>query len=85
MDAALVSQMLLAAVFGTVLYTIIGIAPGTDETAVLAPVTLALVLFGMKPVVVLAFLLQQSLQKNLLIQYLLQLLGFQVELCLHRW
>ena len=39
--------LMLAAVLGAVaLYTFIGFIPGTDETSVLAPVTLALVLSG---------------------------------------
>jgi len=55
MDIGLITQMVLAAFMGTFLYTIIGIVPGTDETAVIAPVTLALVLSGMEPIVVLTF------------------------------
>ncbi|WP_139187774.1 tripartite tricarboxylate transporter permease [Bacillus tuaregi] len=55
MDTALIFQMVAAAAIGAVVYTIIGIAPGTDETAVIAPVTLVLVVSGLHPVVVLAF------------------------------
>ena len=44
MTLQLVFEMILASVGAAALYTLIGIAPGTDETAVLAPVTLALVL-----------------------------------------
>lgn len=40
-------QALIAAILGGVLYTIIGIIPGTDETATMAPVTLILVLMGL--------------------------------------
>lgn len=40
-------QAILAAVIGGVLYTIIGIIPGTDETATMAPITLILVLMGL--------------------------------------
>lgn len=46
MDIVLIIEMIAAAVLAAVLYTIIGVAPGTDETAVLAPVTLAIVLAG---------------------------------------
>lgn len=33
MDPLLIMQLLIAAVAGTLIYTVIGIAPGTDETA----------------------------------------------------
>jgi hypothetical protein len=55
MDANLLIQMLIAAILGTAIYTIIGIVPGTDETAVIAPITLAIVLAGVEPIVVLTF------------------------------
>jgi len=54
-DPILIMQMIAGAAIGAIVYTIIGIAPGTDETAVLAPVTLVLVLAGLHPVVILAF------------------------------
>lgn len=40
-------QAFMVAVIGGILYTIIGIIPGTDETATMAPVTLILVLMGL--------------------------------------
>lgn len=55
MDISLLIQMFAAAMFAAFLYTLIGVAPGTDETAVIAPVTLVLVLTGFEPVVILAF------------------------------
>jgi len=55
MDLNLLIQMLIAAILGTAIYTIIGIVPGTDETAVIAPITLAIVLAGVEPIVVLTF------------------------------
>src|SRR5690606_27401495 len=55
MDIALLTQMVIAALIGTFTYIIIEIVPGTDETAVIAPVTLALVLAGIEPIVVLTF------------------------------
>ncbi len=57
MDIGLILQMGVAAVLGAALYTIIGIAPGTDETAVLAPVTLLLVISGLEPIIILTFFL----------------------------
>ncbi|MFD1850885.1 tripartite tricarboxylate transporter permease [Oceanobacillus bengalensis] len=55
MDISLIFEMIAASAIATVLYTIIGIAPGTDETAVIAPVTMILVLAGMEPIVLLSF------------------------------
>lgn len=55
MELSLILQMILAAVLAAMMYTIIGAAPGADETATIAPVTLVLVLSGLQPAVVLAF------------------------------
>lgn len=65
MDILLLIQMIVAAILGTVLYTLIGVAPGTDETAVLAPVTLAIVLAGVHPMVVLCFFIAAIVAKKL--------------------
>jgi putative tricarboxylic transport membrane protein len=65
MEIVLIFEMILASVLGAVIYTIIGIAPGTDETAVLAPVTLVLVLSGFEPVVILAFFISAIVAKKL--------------------
>ena len=46
MTPELIPMMLMAVLGAVVLYTFIGFVPGTDETSVLAPVTLALVLAG---------------------------------------
>lgn len=48
----LLGQAFAAAVIGGLLYSIIGIIPGTDETATMAPVTLILVLLGLEPVII---------------------------------
>ncbi|HHV79535.1 MAG TPA: tripartite tricarboxylate transporter permease [Firmicutes bacterium] len=42
----------VAAIVGGVIFTIIGIVPGTDETATMVPLTLVLVLLGASPVVI---------------------------------
>lgn len=65
MDPVIMIQMILAGVLGAILYTIIGIAPGTDETAVLAPVTIALALLGLSPHVILAFFISAIVAKKL--------------------
>lgn len=65
MGIGLLFAMVVAALVGTVVYTAIGIAPGTDETAVLAPVTLALVLAGLPLSVVLAFFMAAIVAKKL--------------------
>jgi len=48
-------QAFLAAVVGGVIFSIIGIIPGTDETATMAPLTLVVVLLGFPPVVIFAW------------------------------
>src|SRR5699024_5179725 len=65
MDTVMILQMVLASIGGAVLYTLIGIAPGTDETAVLAPVTIALALIGLSPHVILAFFIAAIVAKKL--------------------
>ena len=55
MDIPLLLQMPIAAIAAILLYTFIGFIPGTDETSVLVPVTLALVLAGVHPIVILTF------------------------------
>ncbi|MBU8790017.1 tripartite tricarboxylate transporter permease [Oceanobacillus caeni] len=65
MDVMIIFQIVVAAILGAGLYTIIGIAPGTDETAVLAPVTIALALLGISPYVILAFFMSAIVAKKL--------------------
>ncbi|MCO7125177.1 tripartite tricarboxylate transporter permease [Sporolactobacillus shoreicorticis] len=66
MDLILLLEMIVAAVAAALIYTIIGIIPGTDETAVLVPVTLILVLAGIQPVVVLCFFISAVIANNLM-------------------
>lgn len=65
MDMMIILQMVLASIGGAALYTIIGIAPGTDETAVLAPVTIALALLEVSPYIILAFFISAIVAKKL--------------------
>src|SRR5699024_8765353 len=65
MDIVIISQMIIASIIGATVYTLIGIAPGTDETAVLAPVTIALALLGISPHVLLAFFISAIVAKKL--------------------
>ena len=46
MTVSLLLMMVAAILAAVVLYTFIGFIPGTDETGVLAPVTLAIILAG---------------------------------------
>lgn len=66
MDVSLLFQMLLAVLGAIVLYTFIGFVPGTDETSVLLPVTLAVVLAGVQPIVVLTFFIAAVITLNLM-------------------
>lgn len=51
----IILQIILAIFVMIIIYTLIGFIPGTDETSVLLPITLALVLTGIDPRVILAF------------------------------
>ncbi|MGP6139373.1 MULTISPECIES: tripartite tricarboxylate transporter permease [unclassified Jeotgalibaca] len=66
MDMIVLFQMILASIGATILYTIIGFIPGTDETAVLMPITLAVVLSGVHPIVVLTFFISAIISLNLM-------------------
>lgn len=66
MDISILLQMLVASIGATILYTIIGFIPGTDETAVLMPITLAVVLSGAAPMVVLTFFISAIVALNLM-------------------
>ena len=66
MTTGLILMMLAAVLGAVVLYTFIGFIPGTDETSVLAPVTLAVVLAGAPPQVVLAFFVSAVVTLNLM-------------------
>ena len=66
MTPELIGMMLLAVLGAVVLYTFIGFIPGTDETSVLAPITLAVVLSGAPPEVVLAFFVSAVVTLNLM-------------------
>mgnify|MGYP000733109812 CR=1 FL=1 len=50
----LIIQAIIVSIIGGIIFSIIGIIPGTDETATMAPITLILVLMGFEPVVIFA-------------------------------
>lgn len=53
--ATLLIQATLLTAFSVLLYIIIGMIPGTDETATIAPITLAFLAAGFDPLLVLAW------------------------------
>ena len=65
MDILLLSQMAIASLSAFLLYTFIGFIPGTDETSVLVPVSLALVLSGTPPIIILTFFISAIVTLNL--------------------
>ncbi|SEK62497.1 Tripartite tricarboxylate transporter TctA family protein [Carnobacterium iners] len=65
MTILLLSQMIFASLSAFLLYTFIGFIPGTDETSVLLPVTLALVLAGAPPIIILTFFISAIITLNL--------------------
>lgn len=58
-------QMILAAILAVIIYIFIGFIPGTDETSVLMPITLTVVLAGVQPIVVLTFFIAAIVTLNL--------------------
>lgn len=65
MTIQLLGQMVFMAVLAVVIYTIIGFIPGTDETSVLLPITLVVVLSGVAPIVALTFFVSAIVTLNL--------------------
>ncbi|MGX7013508.1 tripartite tricarboxylate transporter permease [Vagococcus silagei] len=55
MTTALILQMIVASFSAFIIYSLIGFIPGTDETSVLMPITLALIMAKVEPLVVLTF------------------------------
>lgn len=64
-EISLLLQMMLGAFLATILYTIIGIIPGTDETSVLVPISAVLVALGVPTMVVLSFFIAAVVSLNL--------------------
>ncbi len=64
MDAILILQIVLFAILGSLIYIIIGIIPGTDETSVLVPATVLLFSFGLEPLVILSFFIGAMISLN---------------------
>lgn len=64
-DSVLILQIVVAVLAAVALYTLIGFIPGTDETSVLLPVTLALALSGAPAAVILAFFIAAITTLNL--------------------
>jgi hypothetical protein len=65
MDILLLLWMIIAAFGAVSIYTFIGFIPGTDETSVLLPISLALVLTGVDPMIILTFFIASIVTLNL--------------------
>lgn len=65
MDYMIILQMILGALAAVVIYTFIGFIPGTDETSVLMPITLTVILAGVPPIIVLTFFIAAIVTLNL--------------------
>lgn len=65
MNITIILYMIFMASVAVVLYTLIGFIPGTDETSVLMPITLAVILAGTPPIVVLSFFIAAIVTLNL--------------------
>lgn len=66
MEVSLFLQMVLMSLLAVFIYTIIGFIPGTDETSVLMPITLAVIFAGFSPIVVLSFFISAIVTLNLI-------------------
>ncbi len=64
-ELGVLGLMLVAALSAVLIYTVIGFVPGTDETSVLYPISLALVLTGANPMIVLTFFIAAIVTLNL--------------------
>lgn len=64
MEWLLILQIVLFAIAGALIYIIIGIIPGTDETSVLVPATVLLFAFNLDPLVVLSFFIGAMVSLN---------------------
>lgn len=63
MDVLIISIIL--AIVGAVLFTLIGLVSGTDETAIMVPFTLLVILLGAPPAAVFSFFMAAVLAKHL--------------------
>ena len=66
MSIIAIIQIILAALSAICIYTFIGFIPGTDETSVLMPITLAVVLAGTPPMAVLTFFISAIVTLSLI-------------------
>ena len=64
----MIFEIIAASLAAVLIYTIIGFVPGTDETSVLLPITLMLVLSGASEVIILSFFINWTF-KNCFIYY----------------
>ncbi len=64
-ELGLLGLMVVAALSAVLIYTVVGFVPGTDETSVLYPISLALVLTGAHPMIVLTFFIASIVTLNL--------------------
>ncbi|MDO5089138.1 MAG: tripartite tricarboxylate transporter permease [Leptotrichiaceae bacterium] len=62
----MIFEIVIAALAAVFIYTIIGFVPGTDETSVLLPITLMLVLAGASEVIILSFFISAIITLNLI-------------------
>ncbi|MEH0058669.1 tripartite tricarboxylate transporter permease [Auritidibacter ignavus] len=57
--------VILMALIGAVLFSLIGVVSGTDETATLAPLTLVVILLGVPPAGVFTFFISAAVSKHM--------------------
>ncbi len=60
-----ITYMIAFALLALLIYTVIGFIPGTDETSVLLPISLSLILLGIKETYILSFFISAIITLNL--------------------
>jgi len=65
MELSMILWMVVAALAAVVIFSFIGFIPGTDETSVLLPISLAVVLTGVPPIIVLTFFIASIVTLNI--------------------
>lgn len=65
MDITLILQIIIFAMMGSLIYIVVGIIPGTDETSVLVPAAILLFTLNVNPLGILSFFIAAMISLNL--------------------
>ena len=85
MNILIILEAFIAAFIGGVIFTIVGIIPGTDETATMAPLTLVLILLGLDPIVIYAWFIGIIVAMQISHTIPTSMAAYQDQLWLYLW